>query len=398
MEDLGTDSVLRVLLNHELAMACFEPSLSALPRNLFASEGLANRAADAFIANGGCRACLRLLATATLSDALARDTISVLSLWLKHAKVPAAANAFTDDGGLDICLSLLDKARLVLEEGSLFLDKDSMQAVKGVLSLLEAWSDKSTNAGCAFWQRPGLSSLLPLLTARDWAIADPASVLVSWALHYESRDRPELAIKMGDDAIKSLLHFLARSPKDTKYALGAYERLITALVPDEKWARRFPVDDVLKRLLGVFKDKHSSYDMLVGGASCVEILATRKKSVAIQLLIKKFPSLLVDRLVAEDISDEDFEKNRQIMAAVNAILLWAADSEKAKSLDIQSVETLLKVKRPPISSPLHTPRSRPFSLASKTAVLARYLACLQQCSLLMLFSRLMWRSAVFQNG
>jgi hypothetical protein len=196
---------------------------------------------------------------------------------------------------------------------------------------------------------------------------------VSWALHFEPRDRPALAPRLGDDAIISLLHFLARSPKDAKYAMGAYEHLITALVPHLEWARRFPVDDVLKRLLGVFKDKHTPYDMLVGGASCVEVLATRKRGVAIQLLIKEFPSLLVDRLVAEDVSDEfeDFQKNRQITAAVNAILLWAADSERVKSVAIETVLTLLKVNGPPIS-PHCTPKAAVlFSLASKTDVLAK---------------------------
>jgi hypothetical protein len=374
LADLGTESVLRVLLHHELAMACFEVSLGALLHTLLANNGLANRAADAFTSSGGCKACLRLLGTAAVSDAVARHVTSVLSLWLKHAKGPAAANAFTNHGGLHTCLSLLDKASLVIDEHNLVLDKESMQAVKGVLSLLQAWSDRSTNAGRAFGQRPGLSSLLTLLTGRDRAIADPVCVLVSWALHFEPRDRPSLATRLGDDAIKALLHFLARCPKDAKYAMGAYERLIKAVVFDETSASSFSADNVLDRFLGVLKGKQSFNDMLVPGASCVEVLATYKRGVAVQLLTKGFPGLLVNRLVAENGTENDSQKDRQIMAAVNAILLWAADSETAQCLDIGAVLTLLKVNVPP-----HPRHGHPKRLSCSVSLL-RSCACRQLAS------------------
>jgi hypothetical protein len=327
LEDLGKEGVVSVLVDQ-----AFETK-----RGLASMFGLLHRAlvmkeaADAFTAGRGLALCLDLLSKATTEDALLVDVMSVLSVWLPCATGTEAANAFTDEDGLNTCL--------------LLLGNDDRGLVKGVLALLNVWSNKSTNSFTAYEQRPDLADVVNLVSVSDLAISDSACGLYSWALHCKSKTGLGLVQPLEHEALDSFMRFLVQSSMGARYAIGALEVLINASVHDKESARRFVAAPVIDRLL-ISLRRDSLDEMHQAAIRSLAVLVKYSTNAALVLVGKGVIGILVSHLETINITDETNAKNLAILLAVNTILV-AAGFQGVPRSDIPAVRKLVKVKSPP---------------------------------------------------
>ncbi len=309
-EDFAGEEVMRVLVNKVLKVELHHTSVSALLRRVLNLRKVAN----AFTVMKGYSRCLKILAHAGVADAVVRDMVSVLWVWLHRTTSPKAVDASAFNFGLTRCLTVLDGCQL--EDARL------------ILALLVAWSAKSTRKALQEPEGPvDLAVLVRFLTAPDKEVVRHACIFVSWALHSDYICWEGLAQGLGGEAIDALLGYFVESLLATNYATTTLITLrhLTGLHASGEAGQA--VQNRINYLLAVqasmmLVDNAFSYEVRAG---VVVVLKKghgplRDNAVVEFLLSKGAVGALLGPLGQGDIADGSFDRSNQVLEVVNHIL------------------------------------------------------------------------------
>jgi hypothetical protein len=304
-EDLDREDVMLVLVNKGLKVEVHRTSVSSLLCRVLTFPIVA----DAFTTRG-CLACLQILAGVGVADAVVREMVSVLSVWLDHAPCPRAAYVFTSLRGFTRCLARLGGCGL--------------EDAKPILALLVAWSGKrpSTPHALHMSKLPvNLAVLVRFLTEQDEDTVHAACILVSWALSTDFPGRQKLVEEFVAGAVNSLLLFYVRSPYAAPHALRALEHLMAGMgfnaAINARLAYLLAVHDLLVLLSEYTADGQPEQAV----DSLKDVAITLGSTDAIQFLVDNGAvCALVDSLEPDDAAHGPALSNILRLTAVNNFL------------------------------------------------------------------------------